>query len=72
MSMPWKSAVGLTLALVVASLALVLALASVQQKRSDVLLATFDYSLLNADEINHRTLKAAAAIESSTIKVFRR
>jgi hypothetical protein len=33
--MPWKSAVGLTLALVVASLALVLALASVQQKRND-------------------------------------
>ena len=56
---------GLTLALVVASLALVLALASVQQKRSDFLLAPFDYSLLNADEINHRTLEAAAAIKVS-------
>ena len=63
MSMPWKSAVGLTLALVVASLALVLALASVQQKRSDFRSA--DYSLLNADEINHRTLEAAAAIKVS-------
>ena len=52
--MPWKSAVGLTLALVVASLALVLILASVQH-------------LLNADEINHRTLKAAA-----NLIVFRR
>ena len=55
---------GLTLALVVASLALVLALASVQQKRNDFRSA--DYSLLNADEINHRTLKAAAAVKSST------
>jgi hypothetical protein len=65
MSMPWKSAVGLTLAPVVASLALVLALASVQQKCSNVLLAPFDYSSLNTDEINHRTLKAAAAIDRS-------
>ena len=65
MSMPWKHAVGFTLALFVASLALVLALASVQQKRNDFRSA--DYSLLNADEINHRTLEAAAAI-----KVFRR
>ena len=56
---------GLTLALVVASLALVLALASVQQKRSNVLLAPFDYSSLNTEEINHRTLKAAAAIKVS-------
>jgi hypothetical protein len=61
--MPWKSAVGLTLALVLASLALVLALASVQQKRNDFRSA--DYSLLNADEINHRTLEAAAAIKVS-------
>ena len=59
--MPWKSAVGFTLALVVASLALVLALASVQQKRRDVLVAPLDYSSLNADEINRQTLKAAAA-----------
>ena len=65
MSMPWKSAVGLTLAPVVASLSLVLALASVQQKRSNVLLASFDYSSLNTDEINRRTLKAAAAIDRS-------
>jgi len=63
--MPWKSAVGLTLALVVASLALVLILASVQQKRNDFQSA--DYSLLNANEINHRTLKAAA-----NLIVFRR
>jgi hypothetical protein len=66
MSMPWKSAVGFTLALVVASLALVLALASVQQKRRDVLVAPLDYSSLNADEINHRTLKAAAVIKRAT------
>ena len=65
MSMPWKSAVGFTLALVVASLALVLALASVQQKRRDVLVAPLDYSSLNADEINRQTLKAAAAIDRS-------
>ena len=54
---------GLTVALVLASLALVLALASVQQKRNDFRSA--DYSLLNADEINHRTLEAAAAIKVS-------
>ena len=56
---------GFTLALVVASLALVLALASVQQKRRDVLVAPLDYSSLNADEINRQTLKAAAAIDRS-------
>ena len=56
---------GFTLALVVASLALVRALASVQQKRRDVLVAPLDYSSLNADEINRQTLKAAAAIDRS-------
>ena len=45
---------GAHIALVVASLALVFALASVQQKRNDFRSA--DYSSLNADEINHRTL----------------
>ena len=57
---------GVHTCLVVASLALVLALASVQQKRRDVLVAPFDYSSLYADEINHRTLKAAAVIKRAT------
>ena len=60
--MTWKSALGLTLALFVASLVIAIAFAPVQQKRKGLLSGTPDYSLLNVQEINHQTLKAAAAI----------
>jgi hypothetical protein len=68
--MTWKSAVGLTLAPFVASLALVLALASIQQTRKGFLLGTLDYSLLNSSEINRQTLKVAAEIKGREIKTF--
>jgi hypothetical protein len=63
--MTWKSALGLTLALFVASLVIAIAFAPVQQKRQGLLSGTPDYSLLNVQEINHQTLKAAAAIDRS-------
>ena len=66
--MTWKSAVGLALAPFVASLALVLALASFQPTRKGFLLGTLDYSLLNSSEINRQTLKVAAEIKGREIK----
>jgi len=63
--MTWKSTVGLTLAFFVASLVIAIAFAPVQQKRKGLLSGTPDYSLLNAQEINRQTLKAAAAIDRS-------
>jgi hypothetical protein len=61
--MKWKSALGLTLALFVASLVITIAFAPIQQKHKALLSGAPDYSLLTAQEINRRTLKAAAAIK---------
>jgi hypothetical protein len=68
--MGWKSAVGLVLALFVASLALAPLFAPIGHKNKDFRTTSSSYPLemdnLSAEEINRRTLKAAAAIKSST------
>jgi hypothetical protein len=62
--MTWTSALGLTLSPFVASLVMAIAFAPVQQKHNGLLSGTPDYSLQNAQEINHQTFEAAAAIKS--------
>jgi hypothetical protein len=63
-SMTWKSALGLTLAPFASSLFIVIAFAPVQQNRQGLRSVTADYALLNAQEINHQTFKAATALKS--------
>jgi len=70
-NMTWKSALGLTLALFVASLVITIAFAPIEQKHKGLLSGTPDYSLLTAQEINHQTLKAAAAIKTKELKASR-
>lgn len=64
-NMKWKSGLGLTLALCVASLVIGIAFAPMQRKHKGLLSDTPDYSLLSVQEINGQTLKAAAAIKIS-------
>jgi hypothetical protein len=70
MRMGWKSAVGLALALFVASLTLAPLFTPIGDKNKDFRTTSSSYPLemnnLSAEEINRRTLKAAAAIKSST------
>ncbi len=63
--MTWKSSLGLTLALFIGSLAIVPVFAPIQQKRTGFLFGVPDYSLLNATEINRRTLQLAATIKGT-------
>jgi hypothetical protein len=48
-----------------------IAFAPVQQKRQGLRSGPPDYFLLNAQEINHQTLKAAAAIKLKELKASR-
>ena len=69
-SMSWKSLMRLAFALFFGSLAAVPVVAPVLQKRIDLPFHAPDYSSqrfsnLSADEINRRTLKAAAAINTA-------
>ena len=70
MSMSWKFLIRLVLILFFGFLTAVSVFAPVHQKRADLRLGASDRSLqefsnLSADEINRRTLKAAAAINAA-------
>jgi hypothetical protein len=68
--MSWKSAAGPALTPFAIALAMGLLFAPIKQKRNDFEPISTHYSLkvynLSAEEINRRTLKAAAAIKAAT------
>ncbi len=70
-SMSWKTPVRLLFAIGFAAVAAVPVVAPVLQKRIDLQFGAADhssqrFSTLSADQINRRTLKAAAAIRAAT------